>query len=116
MGVLSRTGNLEHEVHRVATTTQNCLAVYHALQTSGGDWEMAKRSACSGQPPAFCDNVQHYKAFVTSHSGGSDGHYLYELEQFERGLGAKGNADDNDKSGGGGAKGSHADKANTVHR
>ena len=86
--MLARTGNLVHEVHRTATPIQNALAVFNAYAASG-DWEIAKNQACMGQPPTFAKNAHHYKAFVSSHAGGSDGKYLFEIEQYERMLGVK---------------------------
>ena len=90
MSTLSRTGNLAHGVHREATALQRCMSVLHAHKLAeGGDWELAKKIACRGQPPDFETNVEHFKAFVQAHAGGVDGHYLHALELYERSLGVK---------------------------
>ena len=89
MAFLSRTGNLNHGVHRVATALQRCMAVFHAYQQGEGDWPKAIKVASQGQPPDFQDQVANYKSFVEAHAGGADGRYLTALEQYERSLGVK---------------------------
>ena len=88
MSFLSRTGNVSHGVHRVATALQGCMSVFNAF-TKEGNWDMARKAACLGQPPEFEESVGAYVAFVRTQSGGADGKYLKSLEQYERSLGVK---------------------------
>ena len=86
MHFLSRTGNQSHGVHRVATALQNCMGVHNAWIASHGDVAAARRIDCQGQPEAFEQHYDSYKAFVKEHSGGADGKYLQALESYERSL------------------------------
>jgi hypothetical protein len=88
MAVLSRTGNADHGVHRVASALQGCMSVFNAFQEHG-DWEKALKAAIQGQPHEFETEARSYKAFVEVHAGGADGRYLQALELYERSLGVK---------------------------
>ena len=47
MSVLSRTGNVSHGVHRIATALQSCMSVFRAVQEVGTeDSNQVKKLAC----------------------------------------------------------------------
>ena len=65
------------------------MGVHNAWIASHGDVAAARRIACQGQPEAFEQHYDSYKAFVKEHSGGADGKYLQALESYERSLAVK---------------------------
>lgn len=87
MYVLSRGGNASHGAERPHTALQQALAVFRASKVCV-DWTEALSCASSGQNQKF-DAWERLREFVTAHSGGESGKYLYELEKFERSLGSK---------------------------
>ena len=90
MKALSRTGNSDHGVHRVETALQACKRTHALIKTRIAenkkvDKETIIKLACIGENPGYENEVATpLYDFVRCHSGGANGEFLIELEEYER--------------------------------